>query len=327
MSGAALPEPVLSVRDLSIDIGLHRVVDGVAFDLRPGGCLGIVGESGSGKTLTALALLRLLPTPPARVASGAILLNGRDMMALTVDELPAVRGKDIAMVFQEPMTSLNPVMRIGDQIDEALLLHEPLGRAARTARVVELLGLVGIPSPASRMRAYPHEFSGGMRQRAMIAMALACNPRVLVADEPTTALDVTVQAQVLELLKGLRTRLGTAVVLVSHDLGVISDVADEVLVMYCGRVIERGPAAAVFSRPAHPYSEGLLRSILRAADDGGTLYQIPGSVPSPAERGPGCDFYPRCDRRMDVCLSAKPPLLPVGPGHDAACHAAAVEGA
>ena len=323
MSADRAPAPVLSVRDLSIDIGPYRVVDGVAFDLRPGGCVGIVGESGSGKTLTSLALMRLLPTPPARIASGSVVLGGRDILALPLAELPAVRGKDIAMVFQEPMSSLNPVMRVGDQIGEALLLHEPMDRSAREARVIELLGLVGIPTPAMRLRAYPHEFSGGMRQRVMIAMALACNPRVLVADEPTTALDVTVQAQVLELLKGLRDRLGTAVVLVSHDLGVISDVADEVLVMYCGRVIERGPAAALFARPAHPYTEGLLRSIPRASDDGQELYQIPGSVPPPAERGPGCDFYPRCTRRMDVCLTAKPPLFDVGNGHGAACYAAA----
>ncbi len=319
--------PLLRVRDLAIEFGppgeAVRVVDGVGFELEAGGCVGIVGESGSGKTVTSLAMLRLIPDPPGRIVSGQVEIGGRDILALPAGAMAAIRGKDIAMIFQEPMSSLNPVMRIGDQVAEALLLHETLGARARRARAVEMLGFVGIPSPAERFSAYPHEFSGGMRQRVMIAMALACNPKILVADEPTTALDVTIQAQVLDLLKRLRRELRMAVVLISHDLGVIVDIADRVLVMYCGRIVESAAAAAIFSRPAHPYTEGLLRSIPGAATDGQRLYQIPGSVPPPEQRGPGCDFYGRCPKRMDVCLSAKPPLFPVAADQSAACYAAA----
>jgi len=319
--------PLLDVANLSIEIGppghAVRVVDGLGFTLEAGGCLGIVGESGSGKTLTSLAMLRLIPDPPGRIVSGRIAIAGRDILALPPEAMAAIRGKDIAMVFQEPMSALNPVVPVGNQIDEALLLHEPMNRAQRRARVIELLGMVGIPSPAERSGAFPHEFSGGMRQRVMIAMALACNPKILIADEPTTALDVTIQAQILDLLQRIRSQLGTAVVLVSHDLGVIADVADRVMVMYCGRIVEIAAAAAVFARPAHPYTEGLLQSISTVDGEGKRLYQIPGSVPSPWERGPGCDFYNRCPKRMPVCLSAKPPLFPIGPGHTAACYAVA----
>jgi oligopeptide/dipeptide ABC transporter ATP-binding protein len=324
-----MTKPLLKVRDLAIEFGppghALRVVDGLGFDLHPGECVGIVGESGSGKSMTSLAMLRLIPSPPGRIASGKIELDGRDILSLSQDEMTAIRGKEIAMVFQEPMSSLNPVMTIGDQIGEALLLHEPLKPSARRDRVIEMLRLVGIPSPEERLSSYPHEFSGGMRQRVMIAMALACNPKILIADEPTTALDVTIQAQVLDLMNRLRRQLRTAIVLISHDLGVISEIADRVLVMYCGRIVESGDIATIFERPAHPYTEGLLRSIPSAATTGRRLYQIPGTVPSPQDRGQGCDFYDRCPKRMAGCLLAKPPLFQVGESHAAACYAAAQE--
>jgi peptide/nickel transport system ATP-binding protein len=321
--------PLLKVRDLAVEFGppgaALRVVDGIGFDLNPGECIGIVGESGSGKSMTALAMLRLIPSPPGRIASGRIEIEGRDVLSMSQDEITAIRGKEIAMVFQEPMSSLNPVMTIGDQIGEAIMLHEPLDPAARRARVVEMLGFVGIPSPAERLSSFPHEFSGGMRQRVMIAMALSCNPKILIADEPTTALDVTIQAQVLDLLKRLRTQLRTAIVLISHDFGVISDIADRVLVMYCGRIVESADIDSIFERPAHPYTEGLLRSIPGIGTGGRRLYQIPGTVPSPQDRGRGCDFYDRCPKRMPVCLSAKPQLFQVGENQAAACYAAAKE--
>ncbi len=317
--------PLLRVRDLAIEFGPQaapiRVVDGVGFDLAAGRCLGIVGESGSGKSMTSLVLLRLIPQPQGRIAAGRIELDGRDLLALPPASMPAIRGKQIAMIFQEPMNSLNPVMTIGAQVAEALLLHERMDAAARRRRVLELLRLVSIPDAEARLHAYPHEFSGGMRQRVMIATALACNPRLLIADEPTTALDVTIQAQVLDLLRRLRARLGMAIILVSHDLGVIAGMADEVVVMYCGRIVERAPAAAIFRRPAHPYTEGLLRAIPRG-EGGARLYQIPGTVPAPGERGAGCAFYDRCARRLAVCATAPPPLLPIADGHDVACYAA-----
>jgi peptide/nickel transport system ATP-binding protein len=329
MSSPSSNVPVLRIRDLAVEFGPKdaplRVVDGVGFDLAPGECLGIVGESGSGKSMTSLAMMRLIPDPPGRIAGGRIELEGRDLLSLPIADLRAIRGKDIAMVFQEPMSSLHPVMTIGDQIAEAIMLHEPMSPAQRRERVLELLGLVGIPSPADRVDAYPHEFSGGMRQRVMVAMAVACNPKVLIADEPTTALDVTIQAQVLDLMKRLRKQLNTAIILISHDLGVIAEVADRVIVLYCGRIVETAEIATIFERPAHPYTEGLLRSIPSAENSGHRLYQIPGTVPSPQERGNGCDFYDRCPRRMPVCLSAKPPLFEVGPGQAAACYAVARE--
>jgi peptide/nickel transport system ATP-binding protein len=318
--------PVLRVRDLSIAFGPAeaelRVVDGMGFDLGAGECLGIVGESGSGKSMTSLAMMRLLPEA-GRIVSGRVELAGRNLLDLPVDAMRTIRGKDMAMVFQEPMSSLNPVMTIGDQIAETLLLHDSMDGARRRERVIEMLGLVGIPHPEERLGAYPHEFSGGMRQRVMIAMALACNPKVLIADEPTTALDVTIQAQVLDLMRRLREQFHTAIVLISHDLGVISDIADRVIVMYCGRIVETADVATIFERPAHPYTEGLLRSIPTSGNDGRRLYQIPGTVPSPEDRGPGCDFYDRCPKRLPVCLTAKPPLFEVAEGQAAACYAAA----
>jgi peptide/nickel transport system ATP-binding protein len=321
-----MSDPLLKVRDLAVEFGpkgaATRVVDGVSFDLEAGGCVGIVGESGSGKSMTSLSLLRLIPEPPGRIAEGTIEFEGRDLLKLPMDQMPELRGKDIAMIFQEPMSSLNPVMTIGDQIAEAIMLHEPLDPPARRKRVIEMLGLVGIPNPEERLSSYPHEFSGGMRQRVMIAMALACNPKVLIADEPTTALDVTIQAQVLELMKHLREQFNTAVILISHDLGVIADVADRVLVMYCGRIVENADVKSIFERPAHPYTQGLLRSIPSSNAGGGRLYQIPGTVPLPNERGSGCSFYPRCPVHMPVCLTQVPPLFKLSETQSAACFAA-----
>jgi oligopeptide/dipeptide ABC transporter ATP-binding protein len=322
--------PVLSVRDLTIAFGPGdrplKVVEGMGFDLAAGECIGIVGESGSGKSMTSLAMIRLVPEP-GRILSGRVELDGRNLLDLPLDAMRSIRGKDLAMVFQEPMSSLNPVMTIGDQIAETLLLHDPMDSTRRRERVIEMLGLVGIPRPEERLGSYPHEFSGGMRQRVMIAMALACNPKVLIADEPTTALDVTIQAQVLDLMRRLREQFNTAILLISHDFGVISEIADRVIVMYCGRVVETADIATIFERPAHPYTEGLLRSIPAGGNERRRLYQIPGSVPSPQDRGPGCDFYARCPRRMPVCLGAKPPLFDIARGQKAACYAAAGEAA
>jgi peptide/nickel transport system ATP-binding protein len=321
-----MTQPLLRVRDLSIEIGppgaAIRVVDQVGFDLEAGRCIGIVGESGSGKSMTSLSLLRLIPEPPGRIAAGRIELEGRNILDLKLSDMPALRGKDIAMVFQEPMNSLNPVMTIGAQIDEAVMLHGGQDSRARRQRVLDMLRLVGIPRPEERLSAYPHEFSGGMRQRVMIAMALACNPKVLIADEPTTALDVTIQAQVLELLKRLRTQLKMAIILVSHDLGVIADMADQVLVMYCGRIVESASVEAIFTQPAHPYTEGLLRSIPSNGAGGRRLYQIPGTVPAPQDRGPGCAFYDRCPKHMPICRTEQPPLFRIDDSQSAACFAA-----
>jgi len=315
---------LLSVKNLSIDFdtsdGIIRVVDGVEFNLNAGECIGIVGESGSGKSMTSLALLRLIPGPHGKISTGSIELDGKDINQIPVQEMRSIRGKEIAMVFQEPMSSLNPVMTIGDQIEEALLLHESLEKTARKQRVIEILSLVGIPNPIERLGSYPHEFSGGMRQRVMIAMALSCNPKILVADEPTTALDVTIQAQVLDLLKNLRKQFNTAIILISHDFGVISDIADRVFVMYCGRIVESATIDTIFSSPAHPYTEGLLKSI-PSKNNLGRLYQIPGQVPSPTERGKGCDFFDRCTKQMSKCSQSKPRLETIHGTHAVACFA------
>ena len=316
-------EPLLAIRGLTVAFGPpHRavpVVEGVDLDVPDGACVGLVGESGSGKSMTAHAVLRLIPSPPGRVAAGRITFAGRDLLALPEDELPPVRGRDIAMIFQEPMSSLNPLMPVGAQIGEVLLLHENLTRAERRRRVLEVLEDVGIPHPAQRLHAYPGEFSGGMRQRVMIAMALACRPRLLIADEPTTALDVTVQAQVLDLMRRLREAHGMAVLLISHDLGVIAEMADSVAVMYAGRIVENGSAAEVFRRPAHPYTRGLLDSIPRLDDTRERLHAIGGSVPPPGRRPRGCLFVTRCPLRRAQCAEAPPPMFDFGGTHKAAC--------
>jgi oligopeptide/dipeptide ABC transporter ATP-binding protein len=295
-----------------------RVVDDLSFTLDAGRIFGLVGESGCGKSVTARAIMQLLPSPPARIEAGAIRLDGRDLLVLGERAMRSVRGRDIGMVFQEPMTSLNPTFPVGFQIGETLRLHRELSRSAIRAEVLELLHLVGIGAPERRLGQYPHELSGGLRQRVMIAMALACRPKLLIADEPTTALDVTIQAQILELLVRLRDELGMAILLITHDLGVIAEYTDEVAVMYAGKLVERAGVRRLFEAPRHPYTTGLLRSMPRLAGAAGPLPTIPGTVPSPSARGPGCPFWERCPRRLERCREAFPPLDGAA-GHDFAC--------
>ncbi len=299
--------------------GFLRAVDGVDFTVAQGGTLGVVGESGCGKSVTALSVMRLVDRPGRIFEDSRIMFEDRDLAKLDESELGRIRGNEISMIFQEPMTSLNPVFTVGDQIAEAVQLHEQVGRKAAMARAVEMMQLVGIPSPQQRVQDYPHQLSGGMRQRVMIAMALSCNPKLLIADEPTTALDVTVQAQILELMKELRERLGMAIMLITHDLGVVAEMVDEVVVMYAGRVVERGPVAEVFSSPQHPYTESLLDSIpLLGMRYSTPLKAIRGVVPSPLEWPSGCRFAPRCDYAFDRCIGEDPPLMPVPP-QESAC--------
>jgi peptide/nickel transport system ATP-binding protein len=320
-------EPLLAVRDLHTRFetpeGPLRPVDGVSFELARGATLGVVGESGSGKTMTGLSILRLLPAS-GRVESGAIDFDGRNLLTLPEREMRALRGKRIAMVFQEPMTSLNPVYNIARQIGEVLQLHEGMNRSAARARSIELLRVVGIPDPERRVDSYPHELSGGMRQRVMIAMAIACSPQLLIADEPTTALDVTIQAQILELLLRLRRELGMAVLLITHDLGVVAEFAEEVIVMYAGTVVERAKAKDLFSAPQHPYTQGLLASApqKQARVAGRRLITIPGVVPDLARLPAGCRFRDRCDRAIARCAEAEPPLSESGEGRKVACYVA-----
>jgi oligopeptide/dipeptide ABC transporter ATP-binding protein len=315
-------EPLLSVRDLRIafDTQLGRVVavDGVSFDLAEGETLGIVGESGCGKSVTALSILRLAGRG-ARIISGSIRFAGRDLLTLPDAEIRRVRGGEIGMVFQEPMTSLNPVFTVGEQIAEPLMRHRRMSRRAALDRAAELLDTVGIPMARVRLGSYPHEMSGGMRQRVMIAMALSCQPRLLIADEPTTALDVTVQAQILELLAGLQRDLGTAIMLITHDLGVVAEFARRAVVMYAGRIVERAEVTELFSQPLHPYAEGLLASIPPMDRDVEQLHAIEGTVPRPDAMPPGCRFAPRCPRALSACRAVDPPLLTLAPHHEAAC--------
>jgi len=314
---------LLSVRDLTVAFDTRRgsfdAVRGVGFDVKAGRTLGVVGESGSGKSVTALALMQLLPET-ATVTAGEVRFAGRNLTKLSDREMQAVRGREIAMVFQDPMASLNPILTVGHQLMEPLRLHMGLGRAAARTRGEELLALVRIPSPVEIMRAYPHELSGGMRQRVMIAIALSCGPKLLIADEPTTALDVTTQAQILELLRDLQQRLHMAVLLITHDLGVVAEFADEVLVMYAGRAVERSPVAALFDQPGHPYTEGLLRSMPPLEDeDPETLPAIEGNVASPFALPSGCAFHPRCPYAWDDCSRLSPVLARLAEGHEAAC--------
>jgi peptide/nickel transport system ATP-binding protein len=306
--------------------GLIRAVDDVSFSLEPGETLAIVGESGCGKSMTALSIMRLIPDPPGRIVAGSVRLQGRDLLGLDEAEMRGVRGNDISMIFQEPMTSLNPVLTIGNQIAETLRLHQDLSRSAATEKAVEMLRLVKIPEAAQRAREYPHQLSGGMRQRAMIAMALACNPKVLIADEPTTALDVTIQAQILDLIAGLQAEFGTAIILITHDLGVVAETARRVIVMYAGRKVEEADVDALFATPLHPYTRGLMASIPSLTIIGGEpsagperLSEIPGMVPSLADLPPGCAFAPRCAFADELCRSKSPPYEEKRPGHRAAC--------
>ena len=299
------------------------VLDDLDLEVRAGETLCLVGESGSGKTMTALALLGLVPPPNGAVAGGSIRFMGEEMVGASEARLRELRGKEIAMIFQEPMTALNPVFTVGDQIAETLRFHEGLGRRAALARAGEMLRAVGIPSPERRLRDYPHQLSGGMRQRAMIAMALACRPKLLIADEPTTALDVTVQAQILDLLRDLQRDLGTAILLITHDMGVVAEMADRVAVLYAGRKVEQGRADAVLSRPAHPYTQALIACLPALAPDADgaprPLAEIPGIVPSLAELPPGCAFAPRCRFAMARCAAEVPPCIAVEHGHESAC--------
>jgi peptide/nickel transport system ATP-binding protein len=319
--------PLLRVRDLKTYFvteqgrGTARAVDGVSFDLYPGETLGIVGESGSGKTVTSLSVLRLIPEPPGHILPGSLIeFEGRNLLALAPPELRAVRGNQVAMIFQEPMTSLNPVFTIGDQIAEAAIIHQQVPRSGGRPRAIEMLRMVGIPDPEERVDHYPHQLSGGMRQRVMIAMALVCHPRVLIADEPTTALDVTIQAQILELLDRLQTELGMAVLLITHDLGVVAGHADRVVVMYAGRVMETATTTELFDRPTHPYTEGLLAAVPRIDDRRSRLHAIPGQVPAATAWPVGCRFHPRCPYAWDKCVAQEPPLLAAGEaGHTARC--------
>ena len=304
------------------DDGWVHAVDGVDLRVEAGETVCLVGESGSGKSVTAMSVLKLVPMPPGRIVAGQVLWDGRDLVPLAPAEMQKLRGREIGVVFQEPMTALNPVYTVGEQICEGLRLHEGLSRAAALERAAELLALVHIPMPSRRVHDYPHQFSGGMRQRVMIAMALACKPRLLIADEPTTALDVTIQAQILDLLAELKERLGMAVLLITHAMGVVAEVAQRVVVMYAGRVIEEGSVEEVFERPWHPYTQGLIRSIPRIDADasrGARLVSIPGTVPSLVEPPPGCRFAPRCAYARDACTQATPLLREVGTGHRVAC--------
>jgi oligopeptide transport system ATP-binding protein len=319
------PAPLLTVRDLRTwfedEDGIARAVDGVSFELARGETLGIVGESGSGKSVTNLSIMRLVPTPPGRIVSGEIVFDGVDLLTLSPDEIRRVRGRRIGMIFQDPMTSLNPFMRVSEQLMEVTRLHLRHSRVEAYDHAVRMLESVGMPDARSRADGYPHELSGGMRQRVMIAMALSCRPELLIADEPTTALDVTIQAQILELIARLRTETGTSVILVTHDLGVVAGMTDRLLVMYAGKVFESAPTAELFARPANPYTRGLLLSVPDPTDDTrGDLYQIPGLPPDVARLPPGCPFSPRCPRAEAVCAAAFPPLVTVAPGHQSLCH-------
>jgi len=299
--------------------GEVRAVDGVDLSLARGRTLGIVGESGCGKSVTALSIMGLVPQPPGRIAGGEVLFEGEDLLKLPVRRMRDLRGDQLSMIFQEPMTSLNPAFPVGEQVAEALLRHKNIDKKTAEQGAVEMLRRVRIPSPERRALDYPHQLSGGMRQRVMIAMALACNPKLLIADEPTTALDVTIQAQILELMRMLRAELGTAIILITHDLGVVSELADDVIVMYAGRVIERCAAERLFSEPQHPYTIGLLGSIPRLHLQQERLSAIEGFVPDPAAFPHGCRFHPRCPFAVDKCLSENPPLIEIEAGHHAAC--------
>lgn len=320
---ASTSEPLLRVRDLRTvfhtESGTVAAVDGASFNLYPGQVLGIVGESGCGKTQLSMSIMRLIPSPPGQIERGEILFNGRDLLQLSEREMREIRGNEIAMIFQEPMTSLNPVFSIGDQLMETIRLHQGLDKAAARAKAVEMLQLVGIPRAAQVMSEYPHRFSGGMRQRVMIAMALSCNPRLLIADEPTTALDVTIQAQILELMKELKERINTAIIFITHDLGVIAEMAQRVVVMYAGEVVEQADVVQLFKEPKHPYTRALIASRPTIEDERDELAFIPGQVPNPHHRPSGCPFHPRCAHAQDRCRTAMPPEVRFAGGHSTRC--------
>jgi len=325
-SPAAGESAVLRIEDLRTQFlahgGIAQAVDGVSYHVNRGETLGVVGESGCGKSVTALSVMRLVPDPPGRIVGGRVLLHGRDLFELDETAMRRVRGNQIGMIFQEPMTSLNPVLTVGRQIEEVVELHQNLSARQATERAIEMLRLVHIPEPQRRVREYPHQLSGGMRQRVMIAMALSCSPEVLIADEPTTALDVTIQAQILELIREMQARTGTAIVLITHDLGVVAETADRVVVMYAGKKVEEAPVMALFDAPLHPYTRGLMVSMPRldspAGHERGALPEIPGMVPSLSALPEGCRFAPRCPLAAQQCRE-EPPLIEYAPRHFAAC--------
>jgi oligopeptide/dipeptide ABC transporter ATP-binding protein len=323
-----VPEPLLSIRDLVVEFstedGIVQAVDGISYDLYPGETLGIVGESGSGKSVSTMSLLGLIPQPPGKVVRGEALYKGTDLLKISKKELRHIRGNEIALIFQDPMTSLNPVLKIGAQIDEAIRTHHPDEKDARVKeRSIELLRTVGVPNPDRRYEQYPHEFSGGMRQRAMIAMSIANSPSVLIADEPTTALDVTIQAQILQVLKKAQDETRAATILITHDLGLIAELADRVVVMYAGKIVELGDVHTIFESPRHPYTVGLMESLPKLNADDDWLRPIPGQPPSLISRPPGCPFHPRCflSQGRLRCREEEPPLRPIGgSSHLTACH-------
>ncbi|MEN3327879.1 MAG: oligopeptide transport system ATP-binding protein [Acidobacteriota bacterium] len=302
------------------DDGIVKAVDDISFQLKRGETLGIVGESGSGKSVTNLSIIRLVPTPPGKIVSGQVIFNGSDLLPLSNDTIRKIRGRRIAMIFQDPMTSLNPFMKISRQLMEMTELHLGHSKAQAHAHAIRMLETVGIPDARERADSYPHEFSGGMRQRVMIAMALSCEPELLIADEPTTALDVTIQAQILELIKKLKRETGTSVILITHDLGVVAGMTDHVIVMYAGKIFEQAPTKELFSVPGNPYTKGLLRSVPDPTDEQGKLYQIPGLPPDVAHLKPGCPFAQRCDYTQDICTREFPPFVQLNAEHYSLCH-------
>jgi oligopeptide/dipeptide ABC transporter ATP-binding protein len=314
---------LLSVEHLStffrLESGTAKAVQDVSFTIRRGETMALVGESGCGKSVTSLSIMRLIPSPPGRIEAGQVLFKGRDLLKLREDEMRQVRGNDIAMIFQEPMTSLNPVFTVGSQIMEAVILHQKVGKKEAFARTVEMLRLVGIPDPAQRAGEYPHQLSGGMRQRIMIAMALSCNPDLLIADEPTTALDVTIQAQIMELLAKLQDELGMAILLITHDLGIVAGAAERMAVMYAGRIVEEGTTGMVFASTGHPYTKGLIKSVPRLDTVKDRLWVIEGTVPDPAELPSGCPFNPRCPLADDRCRAELPGLSEIQTNHMTRC--------
>ncbi|HUW70839.1 MAG TPA: ABC transporter ATP-binding protein [bacterium] len=317
-------DAILQVNDLKayfkLDEGLLKAVDGVSFDLHKGETLGIVGESGSGKSVTNLAIMKLIPSPPGRIAGGEVLFMGKDIFKMSDEEVRKLRGNKISMIFQDPMTCLNPFLSVAEQMVETIVLHQKLDKTAAKAKAIEMLKLAGIPAPEKRIDQFPHQFSGGMRQRVMIAMALSCEPEILIADEPTTALDVTIQAQILELIKELSARLGTAVILITHSLGVVAGMCDVICVMYAGRIVERGTADEIFADPKHPYTQGLIKSVPRLDRTGSQrLYSIPGQPPNVINLPDCCPFFPRCERAMDICKTKYPKVAKLGDKRSVAC--------
>jgi oligopeptide/dipeptide ABC transporter ATP-binding protein len=317
-------EVILRVADLrthfNTDEGTVKAVDGVSFELRQGETLGIVGESGSGKSVTNLSIINIIPSPPGKIVGGEILFRGEDLLKMGPGQIRAIRGNKISMIFQDPMTSLNPFLRISTQMIETIILHQKLGKEAAREKAIEMLKLAGIPGPEKRIDQYPHQFSGGMRQRVMIAMSLSCNPEILIADEPTSALDVTIQAQILDLMRDLTARLGTAVILITHSLGVVAGMCDTLCVMYAGRIVERGATDAVFADPKHPYTQGLIKSVPRLdVASGNRLSSIRGQPPNVIDLPDCCPFYPRCDEAMEVCKRKYPTATGFGDGRSVAC--------